>query len=240
MPGEQDYYYSDQQRGIDRRTKALVVRRCLPFIKGAAVLDLGYVDGCWTDEILRLGYSSDIVEGNSKHIEYARAAYAGNAMVRIQQSSFEEFAPARQYNTIIAGDMLQYVEDSIGFLRKMSGWLAPQGRLIVTVANSRSLHRRIGSLLGMENHPTDSNTRDQQVGNLRQYDRYKLRQELLAAGLTPIELRGCFLKPLSSTQIAGWSDALLEAFLEMGDELEDYAWFLYAICQNASAGGKAI
>jgi len=232
MSGEgSDYYYSEQQKGIDRRTKALVVRRCLPFINGPSVLDLGYVDGCWTDEVLRLGCSSDIVEGNLKHVEHARAAYAGNTMVRIHHSSFEEFAPTARYNTIIAGDMLQYVKDSVDFLRRMSSWLAPHGRLIVTVANSRSLHRRVGALLGMESHPTAANTRDQQVGNLRQYDRYQLRQELRAAGLRPIELRGCFLKPLSSAQIAGWSDALLEAFLEIGDELEDHAWFLYAVCQ---------
>jgi 2-polyprenyl-3-methyl-5-hydroxy-6-metoxy-1,4-benzoquinol methylase len=225
-----EYYYSEQQQGIDRRTKALVVRRCLPFIQGPSVLDLGYVDGCWTDEILRLGYASDIVEGDLKHVGHARAAYAGNAKVRIHHSSFEAFAPTVRYNTVIAGDMLQYVKDSVAFLRRMSGWLAPQGRLIVTAANSRSLHRRVGTLLGMESHPTAANTRDQQVGNLRQYDRYQLREELHAAGLRPIEVRGCFLKPLSSAQIAGWNDALLEAFLEIGDELEDYAWFLYAVC----------
>jgi hypothetical protein len=28
----------------------------------------------------------------------------------------------------------------------------------------------------------------------------------------------------------GWDDALLRAFLMIGDELEDYCWFLYAIC----------
>ena len=233
MSGEgNEYYYSEQQQGIDRRTKALVVRRCRTFIQGPSVLDLGYVDGCWTDEILRLGCSSDIVEGNIKHVEHARTAYNGNAKVRIHHASFEDFAPTDRYDTIIAGDMLQYVKDSVGFLRRMSDWLAPQGRLIVTVANSRSLHRRVGTLLGMESHPTAANTRDQEVGNLRQYDRYRLRQELCAAGLRPIELRGCFLKPLSSAQISGWSDALLEAFLEIGDELEDYAWFLYAVCER--------
>jgi 2-polyprenyl-3-methyl-5-hydroxy-6-metoxy-1,4-benzoquinol methylase len=227
-----EYYYSEQQQGIDRRTKGLVVRRCLPFIQGPSVLDLGYVDGCWTDEVLRLGFASDIVEGNIKHVEHARTAYAANTRVRIHHSSFEEFAPADRYNTIVAGDMLQYVEDSVAFLKRMRGWLAPQGRLIVTVANSRSLHRRVGTLLGMESHPTVANTRDHEVGNLRQYDRYRLRQELHAAGLRPIELRGCFLKPLSSAQISGWSDALLDAFLEIGDELEDYAWFLYAVCEG--------
>ena len=46
-----EYYYSTQQMGIDRRTKNFVVERCRPFIRGPKVLDLGFVDGSWTDKI---------------------------------------------------------------------------------------------------------------------------------------------------------------------------------------------
>jgi hypothetical protein len=84
----------------------------------------------------------------------------------------------------------------------------------------------------MQAHPAAANSRDKEVGNLRSYDRYELRQELQSAGLRILELRGCFLKPVSSAQMTDWSDELLGAFLEIGDELEDYAWFLYAICER--------
>jgi len=225
-----DYYYSDQQRGIDRRTKDLVVRRCLPFLKGPTVLDLGFVDGCWTEHILRRGWKSDIVEGDPKHVARARELYGAHPDIAIHQALFQEFAAARRYTTIIAGDILRYIEDPVPFLQRLRSWLEPDGRLIVTVPNSRSLHRRIGTLLGMERHPEDSNSRDKDVGNLRGYDRYQLRHALTSAGLHPIELRGCFLKPLSSLQMSEWTDELLQAFLEIGDELEDYAWFIYAIC----------
>ncbi len=227
---ETGYYFSEQQAGIDRRTKDLVVRRCIPFFKGPSVLDLGFVDGCWTEQILQLGWSSTIVEGNAEHVARAREHYAARPNVDVRHCLFEEFAPDRRFSTVIAGDILRYIADPVPFLSRVAGWIEPKGRLIVTVPNSRSLHRRIGALLGMERHPEDSNARDHEVGNLRAYDRYRLRHELEAAGLRPIELRGCFLKPLSSAQISGWSDDLLEAFLEIGDELEDYAWFLYAIC----------
>jgi hypothetical protein len=86
----------------------------------------------------------------------------------------------------------------------------------------------------MEDHPANANSRDQEVGNLRSYDRYQLRQELQRAALKLIELRGCFLKPLSSVQMADWNNTLLDAFLEIGDELEDYAWFLYAVCESSN------
>ena len=37
----------------------------------------------------------------------------------------------------------------------------------------------------------------------------------------------------SSEQMEDWPDDLLRAFLEVGDELEDYCWFVYAVCQVA-------
>ena len=74
-----------------------------------------------------------------------------------------------------------------------------------------------------------ANQRDREVGNLRSYDRYELRNELLCAGLQVNEVRGCFLKPLSSAQMADWDDNLLRAFSSLGEELEDYCWCLYAV-----------
>jgi len=228
----ESYYYSEQQEGIDRRTKDLVVQRCLPHLRGPSVLDLGYVDGGWTDPILALGWTSDIVEGAATHVHRARQRYAGRADVRIYHARFEEFHADRKYDSIIAGDILRYIEDPIPLLRRLRDWLTAKGRLLVTIPNSRSLHRRIGTLLGMETHPLAPNSQDIEVGNLRNYDRYQLRHELLTAGLRISELRGCFLKPLSSSQMTDWSDELLVAFLEIGDELEDYAWFLYAVCER--------
>ena len=224
------YYYSEQQLGIDRRIKNLVVGRCLPHLRGPAVLDLGYVDGCWTDPVLERGWTSHIVEGAELHVEHARQRYAGRTDVSIEHARFDDFRTDRRYDSIIAGDMLRYVEDPRAFLNRLRDALAPDGRLIATVPNALSLHRRIGTLIGMQPHPAAFDARDREVGNLRSYDRYSLRHELRAAGLQVLELRGCFLKPLSSAQMNEWSDELLGAYLEMGDELEDYAWFIYAIC----------
>ena len=109
------------------------------------------------------------------------------------------------------------------------------GRLIATLPNSRSLHRRIGALMNLESTPVQANQRDQEVGNHRGYDRYEFRHLLLEGGLEIEMLRSCFLKPLSSAQMEGFSDQLLRAFLDVGDELEDYCWFLYAICRRGGS-----
>jgi trans-aconitate methyltransferase len=227
------YYHTDLQLGIDSRTKRFILERTLPFVRGPQALDLGYVDGMWTDALLEKGCAVDVVEGAATHIEHLRNRYPNDARVRGFHCLFQEFEPDRTYDTIIAGDMLRYIPETREFLEKVRGWLNPGGCLIATVPNSRSLHRRIGTLAGMERHPVQANARDQEVGNLRSYDRYEFRDLILSAGYAVHLVQGCFLKPLSSAQMKDWDDRLLRAFLEVGDELQDYCWFLYAIAYKA-------
>jgi trans-aconitate methyltransferase len=232
------YYHSAQQLGIDNRTKALVMERLVPYLRGPRVLELGFVDGMFTDRMLACGVEVHCVEGARRHIEYGQAKYAGNPRVRFTHSLFHEFTPSESYDTVVAGDMIRYVAHPIAFLSRLSGWLNPGGRLLLTVPNSRSLHRRVGALMSRDRppegevplrSPAHPDARDREVGNLRSYDRYELRDLLQRAGYRVECLHGAFLKPLSSAQMEGWSDDLLRAFDLLGTELEDYCWFMYAV-----------
>ena len=224
------YYYSSQQQGIDNKTKRFVIESCEPYFKGNRVLELGYIDGIWTDVILNKGYNIDIVEGAKKQVVHAELKYKNNSKVKVVHQLFQEFTPSYKYNTIVAADILRYIPKPLEFLTNISDWLEDDGHLIVTVPNSRSFHRRIGVLLNMEATPTVQNKRDLEVGNIRSYDRYELRHLLISSGYNVIELHGCFLKPLSSEQMKDWDHSLLRAFFDIGKELEDYCWFIYVIC----------
>jgi hypothetical protein len=129
--------------------------------------------------------------------------------------------------------MLQYISEPIEFLAGTRDWLKNNGVLIATTPNRNSLHRRVGALMNLESSPSSLNKRDTEVGNLRLFDKYDLREVLVRGGYDIEVLRGCFLKPLSSAQIEAWSDSLLRAFMEIGEELGDYCWFLYAICKKS-------
>lgn len=228
------YYYSAAQLGIDARTKALVMERCLPWVRGPRVLELGFVEGAWTDALLRLDFRVDVIEGASRHVDFGRRKYEAETRVRIFHALFQEFETTEQYDTVLAADMLRYLPDAEAFLKQVQRWLAPGGRLVVTIPNRRSLHRRIGVAQGFEPSLDEPNARDREVGNRRSYDRYELRRLLLDSGYEVEILRGAFLKPLSSAQMEQWSDELLRALLEVGDELEDYAWFLWAAARPAA------
>ncbi len=72
----QHYYHSPQQRGIDNRTKRFVIERCERYLKGPRVLELGYVDGEWTDALLAKKFHVDVVEGaayfDARHYDRVR------------------------------------------------------------------------------------------------------------------------------------------------------------------------
>lgn len=228
------YYHTPLQVSIDNRTRRFVMSAALPYVRGPRVLELGYIDGLWTDHLVDRKLEVDVVEGAQRHAKHARERYAGMPEVRIFHTLFQEFVPNRRYDSVLAGDMLRYLDDPEGFLRTARSWIAPDGVLIATLPNSRSLHRRIGALLGMEANPTAANDRDREVGNRRSYDRFEFRELLTRSGFRVDVLRGSFLKPLSSAQMADWSDDLLRALADMGEELQDYCWFMYAICSPSN------
>src|SRR5204863_7615143 len=105
----------------------------------------------------------------------ARADFAGDARVTVFQSLFEEFVPARGYDSIVMGGVVKHVPDDVGFLRQAKGWLNPDGVVIGATPNSRSLHRRLGALMGLEEAPDRHNARDLEVFNVHLYDRYSWR-----------------------------------------------------------------
>src|SRR5215470_9462660 len=119
----QHYYHSPQQLGIDNRTKRFVIERCEPYLKGPRVLELGYVDGEWTDVLVAKRFQVDVVEGAAAHVEHARARFAGQPSVRIFRALFQEFDADGIYDCIVAGDMLRYLPEPATFLRRAAGWL---------------------------------------------------------------------------------------------------------------------
>ena len=236
MPDQSDqrfsneYYHSAQQR-FDNTFKHYLVRRLEAFVSGPAVLELGFLDGIWTDRLLQLGHRIDIVEGSALRCQEARTRYSGDARVTVHEAMLEEFEANTAFNTVVAGDMLQFVDDAATFLPRLQKWIAPRGSLLVTVPNSRSLHRRVGALMGLKTSPAELAPNDLLVGARRTFESYSLRRLLVDCGYNVEFIRGSFLKPLSSAQMQDWSPELFSAYDQLSDELQEYCYYLYAKAQ---------
>lgn len=229
-----EYYFSKQQQGIDKKIKRFVVERCKAFIVGPSVLDVGYVDDLWAKHILKEKYNLCIIEKNKKHARLARNKYKYKKNVKVICQDIEKIKIKQKFDTIILGDMIQYLKKPKSFLKQIKKNLNNKGSLIVTVPNAKSLHRRIGYYLSKDLDQLKLSSSDKKTGNVRYFDKYILNKLLVVSGWEPLAIHGCFLKPLSSKQMRKWSQKLLQAFFLLGDELQDYAWFLYAICKKRS------
>ncbi len=193
-------------------------------------LEMGPAEGVMTRFLVDAGYDLTVVEASSRFCSDLEARHPG---IRVVQSLFETFSPARKYTNIILGHVLEHVENPVAILAQAKEWLADGGRILAAVPNSRSLHRQVGVLLGQLPVESALNDADLQHGHRRVYDPENFRHEFTAAGLDIRVFGGYWLKPVSNTQIQeNWSREMIFAFMQLGERYPDIAAEIYVIAGN--------
>jgi 2-polyprenyl-3-methyl-5-hydroxy-6-metoxy-1,4-benzoquinol methylase len=229
------YYYTSAQE-FDDINKKMVIDEIRRFIKPGRMLELGYINNIWTKALLEAGGRVDILEAASNHVDKAREDFRDNPRVRVIHTLFEDYTPEESYDTILMSGVIKHIPDDVGFLRRARAWLKQDGVVIGCTQNSRSFHRRLGTYMGLESAPDAHNKRDQEVFNIHQYDRYKWRALFLEAGYEVAKVQGVFLKILSTEQMMYLGQKydvtqIMEGLRKLGEELQDYAWYLFLIAQ---------
>lgn len=228
------YYFSAQQQGIDNRCRERMIRRCMPFVPpGAEVLELGFIDGQWTDQFLARDCRVQVVEGAERNVAYGMDKYRGDARVRFVAALFEDYDTDVRHDVVHMGGVLKHLAEPRAFLVRAARWLKPGGILIATTPNARSVHRRLGVSMGLLDDIHGLSDTDRAVANLRHYDRDSFRALLEGAGYHVVALGAAMVKFLSSQQMTDYSDALLDALDRLADDMPDMGWYLYAICRPA-------
>jgi 2-polyprenyl-3-methyl-5-hydroxy-6-metoxy-1,4-benzoquinol methylase len=227
-----EYQHPDPGRVVDRRFLDWTVERLLPWIDGPDVLELGFGDDQWTTKILHRFGRTHIVDAAGNLLELARKKYGPR--VTTYHSLFEEFTPDKLFDSIVASYVLEHVEDSVRVLTRAAGWLKPRGRILIVVPHADSLHRRLAVCMGMQ-HSTDAlGPTDHQMGHRRVYTVAHMEEDVRRAGLAVVRRRGTLLKPLPQGMMAGFSVAMLEGFMKLGDETPiEYASSIAFDCARA-------
>ena len=225
----QNYYFTSQQTGIDNRCRDRMIDRCLNDLPPGDVLELGIMDGQWTDRFLALGCTVTAVEGALRNVEFCREKYAGNDAVTLIHDTFENYEPDATFDCILMGGMLKHLDDPVRLLQRSRNWLKPGGRLVATTPNAKSLHRRIGVQMGLLPDLEALSPTDIEVGNLRHYDMDSFRALLTDGGYTPDLVATAMLKPVSSDRMSDWPDELLDALDAIADEIPEYGWYVFAL-----------
>lgn len=124
-----------------------------------------------------------------------------DSKVEIALSYFEEFDTPERFDVIVFGYILEHVEDPVRILQHFRQFLAPEGRMFVTVPNAEVLNRRLGHLAGMLPDIQKLSEHDLLLGHKRYYTVGSLREDIEQAGYTIKRMEGIYLKPLATSQM---------------------------------------
>jgi 2-polyprenyl-3-methyl-5-hydroxy-6-metoxy-1,4-benzoquinol methylase len=196
-------------------------------LRGATILEMGPAEGVMTELLAGTGKSLTVVEGSRAFCDSIAARLPA---VDVVHSLFEDYAPARRFDNIVLGHVLEHVEDPAGIVARAANWLTPQGRILAAVPNSRSLHRQAAVLMQLLPGEDALNEMDIHHGHRRVFNPEAFRRCFLGAGLRIDIFGGYWLKPLSNRQIEQtWTPAMLEAFMQLGERYPDIAGEIYVV-----------
>jgi 2-polyprenyl-3-methyl-5-hydroxy-6-metoxy-1,4-benzoquinol methylase len=196
-------------------------------LRGDSILEMGPAEGVMTELLVRTGRSITIVEGGRVFCDSIARRWPN---VDVVHALFGDFAPARRFDNIVLGHVLEHVEDPAAIVARATGWLSPHGRILAAVPNSRSLHRQAAVLMQVLTSEDALNETDIQHGHRRVFNPESFRQCFLRAGLAIEVFGGYWIKPVSNRQIEqSWTPEMLGAFMRLGERYPDIAAEIYVV-----------
>lgn len=207
------------------------VRHCFRifrrYIQGRTLLELGPAEGVMTTLAADLGLEITVVEGSRA---FCDALAQRHPQIGVVHSLFEAYVPGQRYDNILLGHVLEHVADPDDIVRRAAGWLAPDGRMLAAVPNSRSLHRQAAVIMGLLPAEDALNEADLHHGHRRVFDPESFRQCFTRAGLAIEAFGGYWLKPVSNAQIeAEWTPPMIDAYMQLGERYPDIAAEMYVV-----------
>lgn len=175
--------------------------RVAEFSTGAtSLLELGLGHGITAEAFDRHFRRHVIVDASPAVIREFRERYP-RSKAEIVESYFEVFDSPERFDVVMLGYILEHVDDPVRILLHFKKFIAPRGKMFVTVPNAEVLNRRLGHLAGMLDNMLQLSEHDHLLGHKRYYTVKSLRQDIAAAGYKIARLEGIYLKPLTTRQM---------------------------------------
>ncbi len=176
-------------------------QRVVQFSSGASsLLELGLGHGITTGVFEQHFKRHVVVDASPAVIDNFRQRFP-HSKVEIAESYFETFDTAERFDVIVFGYILEHVDDPVLILKHFRRFLAPGGRMFVSVPNAEVLNRRLGHLAGLLPDMQQLSEHDLLLGHKRYYTVESLRKDIAQAGYAVQRLEGIYLKPLTTSQM---------------------------------------
>ena len=176
-PAAPEYGWVPAPRYLLRRNRIL---HALKNTKPCKVLEIGCGPGVLLQELSTKGFECHALETSDD----ARAL--GTKMAKEANRSITFYSTPReqwdeQFSLLMAFEVLEHIEDDASAIRLWRSWLAPGGKLILSVPS----------------HQRRWNARDVWAGHVRRYERTQLSHLLRSSGFE-IEYIDCYGFPLAN------------------------------------------
>lgn len=176
-------------------------KRIVQFSEGAAsLLELGLGHGITTGVFERHFKRHVVVDASPAVIENFRRKFP-RSKVEIAESYFETFDTPERFDVVVFGYILEHVDDPVAILKHFRRFLAPGGRMFLTVPNAEVLNRKLGHLAGLLPDMQLLSEHDLLLGHKRYYTVESLQKDIRQAGYEVRRLEGIYLKPFTTSQM---------------------------------------
>lgn len=176
-------------------------QRIANFCKDASsLLELGLGHGI-TASVFQQHFNRHVVIDASPAVIQNYRQRFPDSKIEIVESYFELFDTSERFDVIVFGYILEHVDDPIQILKHFRTFLAPGGRMFVTVPNAEVLNRRLGHLAGLLPDMKELSEHDLLLGHKRYYTVDSLRKDIETSGYKVTRMEGIYLKPLTTSQM---------------------------------------
>lgn len=165
-----------------------------------SLLELGLGHGHTTKVFYEKFASHTVIDGDAEVIDYYKANNS-TKNVKLVHSYFEDYDSDKCYDVIIAGFVLEHVNEPVEILIKYKKMLVEGGKLFVAVPNALCMNRRLGHEMGLLDDMYVLSETDRMLGHRRYYDVDSIKKCCMEAGLHVINVEGIYIKPFTSAQM---------------------------------------
>ena len=210
--------------------------RIVKFSTGAhSLLELGLGHGITADVFGRHFKRHVVIDASPAVIANFRQQYP-ESQAEIVESYFETFDTDERFDVIVFGYILEHVADPVQILKHFRQFLAPGGRMFVTVPNAEVLNRRLGHLSGMLPDMQQMSEHDLLLGHKRYYTVESLRKDVEVSGYTVKRLEGIYLKLLTTHQMVSLSldERIIDALCQVAIDYPELSCGIMAELASAA------
>ena len=207
---------------IDRELE--LIKKCVNSYTSA--LEIGCGSGYSTEKLVKLFNEYEVVEPSKKNIDLLKSKVEN---IKCYEVLLEDFKTEKKYDNIFFLNILEHVEDPIDSLKILSELIKHEGLIFISAPNCMSLNRRAGYEMGALERYEVLAPKDYKVGHRRLYTVDMMIDHCEKAGLKVLDVKGVYLKPLSESQMFNLGDDVIQAFMQLGEDVPEYSAGIFAI-----------